>query len=152
MRQQELDDASLLTTPTAREEPEKTLITSGLDAVIWFDCTSKECIRRADGRRVDAHDDSESPETYHVEDNMPQTNDAPLCERLEHIKDHSNPTSGLVDRFVSFDQTTKSLEKWLNLFGVENKGRVLLQKIDANKEANQVFTQIKEIVDLVLEH
>jgi len=45
-----------------------TLIPSGLDMVMWFDCPVKECLRRADGRRFD----SEAPNMhYHVEDNVP---------------------------------------------------------------------------------
>jgi hypothetical protein len=39
--------------PTAKEDPPKCLIKSGLDAVIWFDLSRDECMRRALGRRFD---------------------------------------------------------------------------------------------------
>ena len=40
--------------PHPVEEPPKTLIPSGLDAVIWVDAPINECLRRADGRRFDS--------------------------------------------------------------------------------------------------
>lgn len=58
-RTKEIEDAYLLVQPNAKEEPPKTLIPSGLDAVLWFDCPIRECLRRADGRRVDPFDNSE---------------------------------------------------------------------------------------------
>jgi hypothetical protein len=103
-RQKQLNDAILLVQPNFKEVPPTTLIPSGLDAVIWFDCSISECLRRADGRRFDIADDSETPEIYHVDDKKPPTNQAPKCERLDHIKDDANATGSLIDRYVSFDQ------------------------------------------------
>jgi adenylate kinase family enzyme len=63
-REDECKEATLLVKPTEKPEPPKTLIPSGMDAVIWFDCERDECLRRALGRRVD-------PGTgmrYHIED------------------------------------------------------------------------------------
>jgi len=54
------------------------LIKSGLDAVIWFDCSRDECMRRALGRRYDPVNEK----VYHIEDQPPLTTNAPLCERL----------------------------------------------------------------------
>lgn len=42
-RNTEMEEAFLLVQPTAREEPPKVLIKSGLDAVVWFKCPLKEC-------------------------------------------------------------------------------------------------------------
>jgi len=53
-REREINDAYLLVQPTAKEQPPKTLIKSGLDAVIWFDLSREECMRRALGRRFDS--------------------------------------------------------------------------------------------------
>ena len=55
----------LLVQPTAKEEPPKCLIKSGLDAVIWFSLPTDECQRRADGRRIDAIG---GESIYHVTD------------------------------------------------------------------------------------
>jgi len=52
-----------------KEEPPKTLISSGLDAVLWFDLSRDECIRRAIGRRFD----TQFEKVYHIEDVPPLT-------------------------------------------------------------------------------
>ena len=68
-RDTEMEEAFLLVQPTAKEEPPKTLIKSGLDAVVWFNCPLKECQRRADGRRIDVEEIGKSAQTfYHVDD------------------------------------------------------------------------------------
>ena len=105
--------------PNPKPVSPQTLINSGLDAVIWFDCSIKESLRRADGRRVDGSCEDEKPFIFHVDDLKPPTNEAPLCERLIHIKDDSNCTGTLIDRYVSFDQATRSLKVWLTKFGIE---------------------------------
>ena len=69
-REKNLSDAFLLVQPTAKDQPPKTLRKSGLDAVIWFDLSREECMRRALGRRVDPMDDK----IYHIEDVPPPTN------------------------------------------------------------------------------
>lgn len=127
-RDTEMEEAFLLVQPTAKEEPPKMLIRSGLDAVIWFNCPIKECQRRADGRRVDVQElDSDQAVTfYHVDDAEPPTDAANLCERLEPIDEDSNHASALVDRVVSFDQQERSLRKWLTDFGVEERQYTLL--------------------------
>ena len=95
--------------PTEKPEPPKTLIPSGIDAVIWFDCSRDECLRRALGRRID----SQSNIIYHIQDNPPSIEKSPLCEIIEPIDDESESMACLVDRWVAFDQTRSGLEKWL---------------------------------------
>ena len=57
---------------------------------------------------------------YHVDDAVPPTNEAPLCERLEPIDEDGNNASTIIDRIVSFDQQSRSLQRWLSSFGVES--------------------------------
>lgn len=127
-----MEEAFLLVQPTAKEAPPKMLIRSGLDAVIWFKCPLEECQRRAEGRRLDVEEMGKSQQTfYHVNDAVPPTAEAPLCERLEPIDEECNHTSTLVDRVVSFDLQEKSLSDWLTHFGVEGRAYNLLQEVDA---------------------
>ena len=103
-RNTEMEEAFLLVQPTGKEEPPQVLIRSGLDAVIWFNCPLRECQRRADGRRLDVEElGNENKTFYHVNDQVPPMDCAPLCERLEPIDEDRNHTSALVDRVVSFD-------------------------------------------------
>jgi hypothetical protein len=98
-REKNLNDAFLLVQPSPKDKPPKTLIKSGLDAVIWFDLTREECMRRALGRRIDPEDEK----IYHIEDIPPPTNQAPLCERLLPMEDDNNAEATLIDRWISFD-------------------------------------------------
>lgn len=52
-REAEQEEANMLVRPTPKPAPPKTLIPSGIDAVVWFECARNECLRRALGRRVD---------------------------------------------------------------------------------------------------
>ena len=52
-REIESKEALLLVQPHPVDPPPKTLIKSGIDAVIWFDTPVNECLRRSDGRRFD---------------------------------------------------------------------------------------------------
>ena len=90
----------MLTTPTARPVPPKTLIPSGMDAVIWFEAERPECLRRALGRRVDGGSGIE----YHIEDRPPSIEQSPLCEVIEPVDEQSESTACLLDRWVAFDQ------------------------------------------------
>jgi len=149
----EMEDAFLLVQPTAKEPPQKSLIRSGLDAVIWFDCPLKECQRRADGRRIDCDELGKSTQTfYHVNDAKPPSDEAPLCERLEPVDEDWNHTSSLVDRVVSFDMQQNSLKNWLTSFGVEDRQYNLLQEVNGDQSKDVVFNQISNIISNVLDN
>lgn len=55
-REIETKRALELVKPSPQEQQPDTLIKSGLDAVIWFKCSPEECLRRAEGPRVDSAD------------------------------------------------------------------------------------------------
>lgn len=101
---------------------------SGIDAVIWFDTSRDECIRRAIGRRYD----NINEKIYHIEDLPPLTTNAPLCERMVKMDEEHNSESTLIDKWISFDSNSVALERWLNMFGEEDIQRSLMTKIDAN--------------------
>lgn len=134
--------------PTERPAPPKTLTPSGVDAVIWFDCSRDECLRRALGRRID----SQSNIIYHIQDNPPSIEKSPLCEIIEPIDDESESMACLVDRWVAFDQTRSGLEKWLTQFGDEVTNTNLLARIEASGDINSVYEQIDAILKQIVEH
>lgn len=148
-----MEEAFLLVQPTAKEAPPKMLIKSGIDAVVWFNCPLKECQRRADGRRIDCNEVGKSEQTfYHVDDQKPPSDNAPLCENLELIDEDWNHTSSLVDRAVSYDMQQNSLKRWLQAFGVEERNYNLLQEINANESKDMVFDQISQVINQVLDN
>ena len=149
-RQKHLSDAMLLVQPNPKPAPPYKLIKSGLDAVVWFNCDISESQRRADGRREYRENEEDKPVIYHVEDVQPPVNQAPLCERLRHIEDDSNATGSLVDRYVSFDQATRSLKTWLHDFGVDQINRRLMQDVNAGYSIKEVQEEIKIIVDDIM--
>ena len=147
-RELENKDAQLLVKPTEKPEPPKTLIPSGIDAVIWFRCSRDECLRRALGRRID----SQSNIIYHIQDNPPSIEKSPLCEIIEPIDDESESMACLVDRWVAFDQTSSGLEKWLAQFGDEATNTNLLARIEASGDINSVYEQIDGVLKQIVEH
>lgn len=50
------------------------MISSGLDAIIWFNVEQDEVQRRADGRKVDAEADPARRTVYNVTTLLPPTN------------------------------------------------------------------------------
>lgn len=141
-RELEAQEAKLLVKPTEKPQPPKTLTSSGMDAVIWFDCPREECLRRALGRRID----SQNNMIYHIQDNPPSIEKSPLCEVIEPIDDESESMACLVDRWVAFDQTRQGLEKWLTQFGDEATSSNLLTSVDASKDINSVYAQIDALL------
>ena len=134
-RETEQEEANMLTKPTEKPAPPKTLIPSGIDAIIWFDCSRDECLRRALGRRIDSSNNI----IYHIQDNAPSIERSPLCEIIEPIDVESESMACLIDRWVAFDQTKDGLNKWVTQFGDEQNSTNLLSMIQASGDINSVF-------------
>jgi hypothetical protein len=108
-REDELQESYLLAKPSDKIVPPVQLIRSGLDAVIWFDTSRQECLRRAVGRRFD----NLNEKMYHIQDSPPLTTNAPLCERLVPMEELENAEAVLIDKWISFDAHAPALSKWL---------------------------------------
>ena len=54
------------------------LVNGGIDLAFYLDIEKKESLRRALGRRIDRLTDIE----YHMDENLPPIDNAPLIERL----------------------------------------------------------------------
>jgi len=137
-REQYTKDAFLLVQPTEKEQPPKTLIKSGLDAVVWFDLSREQCMNRAIGRLFDP----ETGKVYHIDDVKPPTDQAPLCERLVPMDEEANLEATLIDRWMSFDQGATSLEHWLSQFGDSNIERSILYKLNASISQSEMSEEI----------
>ena len=146
-REVEQEAANMLARPTEKPAPPKTLIPSGLDAIIWFDCSRDECLRRALGRRIDSLNNV----IYHIQDNPPSIDKSPLCEMIEPIDDESESMACLIDRWVAFDQTRDGLQKWITQFGDEDNKANLMTKIEAAGDINSVYQQIDEVVNRIID-
>lgn len=141
-----MESALLLVQPNAKEVPPTILIRSGLDAVIWFEASRDECSRRALGRRYD----NVNEKTYHIQDQPPLTTNAPLCERMTPMDEMENSEATLIDRWMSFDHSAKSIERWFSCFGDAATGNSILRKINADLSEDLVFAQIQDAVDSLL--
>ena len=128
MREEQIEEAYLLVQPTAKEAPSILLMKSGVDSVVWFDTKREECMRRALGRRHDPVMDN----VYHIEDCPPLTTNAPLCERLTQMDQEAESEATLIDRWMAFDQSSKSLQNWMSQFGIDSHQLQILQNVDGN--------------------
>jgi len=146
-RELEQKEADMYYKPTEKPAPPKRLIPSGIDAVIWFDCSREECLRRALGRRID----SQNNMIYHIQDNAPSIEKSPLCEVIEPIDDESESMALLCDRWVAFDQTRNGLDKWLTKFGDEYNNTNLLTRIEASGDINTVYNHIDNVLKSIVD-
>lgn len=149
-RETQLSEAQLLVRGYDKPEAPKKLLRSGLDGVIWIDCSRDECIRRALGRRFD----NVNEKIYHIEDQPPLTTNAPLCERLLPMEEEENSEATLIDRWISFDQSSKSLENWLSQFGSSSKkGEAndlqILKKINGDLSQDEQHQEILKAIERI---
>jgi len=74
-----LEKAALIVKPTPVEMVQRQALVGGIPLVIYLEMENNEqSLRRALGRRYDAYTHS----VYHLEDNPPPVDNAPLVERL----------------------------------------------------------------------
>jgi len=155
-----LQESAILAQPTPQPPPPRTLIPSGLDAVLWLKTTKTECIKRAFGLKKDMKNDT----TYHVLYNPPPTSSNDIVEKLQPPPDSELLNAMLTDRHISFEMARSALMKWLKLFGDEKRARCLLQEIEspednpekaieelAAENINVVHNKITEVISKVLE-
>lgn len=104
-------------------------------------------MNRAVGRLFDP----ETGKVYHIDDVKPPTDQAPLCERLVPMDEEPNLEATLIDRWMSFDQGSTSLEHWLSQFGDSKIERSILYKLNASSTQAEMSEEIQKIVEGVLE-
>ena len=115
--------------------------------MLFLDTSKEECIRRALGRKVDP----EGGVVYHIDDNKPPTDQAPLCERLTDVEELERNASALVDRHLAFDVAGRGMAKWFRQFGVAEEDTRLLRLVDGSREEVAVFGECAEQLRSVLE-
>lgn len=116
---------------------------SGLDLVLQINVPSKECIRRAVGRRQD-------PTTgiiYHMEDNPPPANDHKLNDRLQPIDDASCSEVQLISRHRNFDLMTKDLSIFYSPFGIAKQGLKLFHSLNGHNSKDIVSKEITDFIN-----
>ena len=127
-----------------RKEPQTR--PSGVDALIWLETSSKECLRRALGRRYDR----DSDRTYHLEDNPPPTDQSPLVEQLTSANEHARAEGAIVDRHLSFRNEMRWLKRWSEKFENKAIGVPLLHQIGGAAGRYDVTGAIEKVVEAVL--
>lgn len=86
--------AKLVVKPTKAEVIPRSLIKPGLDLVFNIQISKTESLRRALGRRYDPM----SKQKFHLDDNAPPVDNAPLMERLEQIREYGTSELAIVDK------------------------------------------------------
>lgn len=140
--------AEIVVRAPAKEIVTRKLIRGGIDAAIILDVPKDECVRRAVGRRVD-------PETgvvYHLEDNLPPTNQSPLIERLISINNPENSEASLIDKLTKYDKNKDNIEKWLSMFGIEELKASCLQKFNGFGNREDVHAQVEGHLEMIIDH
>ncbi|EGR31169.1 hypothetical protein IMG5_116400 [Ichthyophthirius multifiliis] len=103
--------ASLIVKGKEVEIVKRSLIKAGLDNVFYINIDKTESLRRALGRRYDPF----TKQYYHLDDNIPPVDNAPLVERIEGIMQQSE--IGIVDKNCLLDNNYQELKEWYSMFG-----------------------------------
>jgi hypothetical protein len=95
-----LEQAALVVKPSPVRIVPREPIAGGLPLVMYLQMDSNESsLKRALGRRYDAYTHS----VYHLEDNPPPVDNAPLVERLQQVSDINNMEQQISDKNTYFD-------------------------------------------------
>ena len=140
------------------EITERRLIRGGVDYAIYLDIEKEESLRRSLGRRVDRNTNS----LYHLWDNAPPVDNAPLMERLEQIRDFETQELSLVDKNCFLDLHRAELSEWFSTFGfypdqyrrVEGEPAAAVsswQEIKGEQQIDGLFYKVDDRVKALLE-
>ncbi len=78
---------------------QRRLLHGGVDHAIYLSVSRQESLRRALGRRYDPN----SASLFHLEDNIPPADNAPLMERIVQIRDFDTAELAIVDKNCYLD-------------------------------------------------
>lgn len=145
--EEKLAISSLIVQPTATRIIPKKLKPSGLDCALYLRTSKEECLRRALGRKVDPI----TKVLFHLDDTIPPTDNAPLIERLESIRDVKANELVLVDKLNACDIHDQDLCDWYNLFGFQQMNFKCLQEIHTAKDPVLTFEKVSECLESVLQ-
>ena len=113
----------------------------GLDIILNLEVDSQICIKRSVLRRVDPNNGN----LYHLEDNPPP-NDNKVLDRLKPIEDAGASETVLKHKHVMFDNEITQLNDFYNPFGIQEHNFSLMHKVNGQKNKEQVFNSINEII------
>ncbi|KAL4511584.1 hypothetical protein ABPG72_012429 [Tetrahymena utriculariae] len=128
-----IENAQKIVKPTKVETKPRQLIKPGLDLVIYIDIDKKESLRRALGRRYDPL----TKQNFHLDDNPPPVDNAPLIERLEQIREYGTSELAIVDKNCELDNNFKQLKEWYTLFGNKFEIRTLIEQEQLSQDEQQ---------------
>lgn len=73
-----------------------------------------QALKRAVGRRYDHH----TKTTYHLDDNPPPVDNAPLIERLESVYEIEDLEQYIIDKNCYFNNELPKIKEWYDNFAV----------------------------------
>lgn len=113
-----------------------------LDMIFCLEVPSKECIRRAIGRRIDPN----TGNIYHLEDNPPNPNDHKLFDRLQPLEDSNMSETRLKKKHLEFDFSLTGLTDFYESFGFYKYSLKTFNIINANKSKEQLAIDLSEYI------
>lgn len=145
--EEKLEISSLIVQPTPTKIIPKKLKPSGIDCVLYLRTSKEECLRRALGRKVDPI----TKVLFHLDDAIPPTDNAPLIERLESIRDVKANELVLVDKLNACDIHDKDLCEWYSLFGFQEMDLKCLQEINSVKDPVFTFEKVSNCLENIMQ-
>ena len=137
-----LRDAALLITPSEKPPPPVELERSFFDMIFWLDGDLDNIILRSTQRRTDP-----SGNVWNLTFNPPPDN---LLPKLKLIDDPEHTPDKLTAKYREFEEVQPALYEWLGLFGFHSCQERLLELIETDVGAKEVFQKAVGKVERVL--
>eukprot|EP00825_Cyclidium_porcatum_P013933 TRINITY_DN173_c0_g1_i1.p1 TRINITY_DN173_c0_g1~~TRINITY_DN173_c0_g1_i1.p1 ORF type:complete len:711 (-),score=150.71 TRINITY_DN173_c0_g1_i1:153-2285(-) len=111
----QLEKLTKIVKPSEIKTVKRKLVRNGIDHVFFINVSDRESLRRALGRRIDANIGAQ----YHLDDNIPPIDNAPLIEKLQEVVSQDSSDLALVDKNCELDAHKQEIKELFEMFGYQ---------------------------------